>query len=58
MSHCSLSLLVDLDEKDSFNRNSGVRVDDVVIRAEVLDKKREDRNELLFCKLQSQLCPD
>ena len=57
MSHYPLSLLVDLNEKDSFNRDSGVRVDDVVIRAEVLDEKRENGNELLFGKLQSQLCP-
>ena len=57
MSHHSLSLLVDLNEKDSFNRDSGVRVDDVVIRAEVLDEKRENGNELLLCELHSQLCP-
>jgi hypothetical protein len=45
------SLTVLLDEEDSLDRSSSVRVDDVVRRREMLDEQRHDRQELIFREL-------
>ena len=48
----SLCLSVDLDKQDPFDRDSSVRVHNVVAGSEVLNKDRKDREELVFCELQ------
>jgi hypothetical protein len=40
-----------LDEKNTFNRDSGVRVNDIVGGVEVLDEKGQNRDELLLGEL-------
>lgn len=48
----SLSLVVDLEEQDSLNCDGGIRVDDVIVRAEMLNEQGKDRDQLFFCELQ------
>jgi hypothetical protein len=48
------SLPVDLDKQDAFDGDRGVRVDDIVVRVEVLDKKRKHREELVLGELRGE----
>lgn len=47
----SQCLSLNLDEQDALNGNSSIGRDDVIIGGKMLDKKGENRDELILGKL-------